>query len=78
MLYISAMRSYTEAQLLNSLREAIRAKTQRQLAAELGFTPQFINDVLKGRREFTENLANALGFEKLPDRFVRQNSRSEP
>ena len=45
----------------------LKAMTDRKFgltitARELGFTPQFILDVVKGRRGVTENLAKAMGY----------------
>ena len=66
------MKSYTEAEMIALLRQKADARSQTQVAEEIGFTKQFINDVLNGRRDFSANLALAMGFEKLPDRFIRK------
>ena len=50
----------------NALRRLIRELGSQKAAAEkLGFTPQFINDVLRGRREMTEALASKLGYKRI-------------
>lgn len=69
------MKSYTEAEMISLLRQETDARSQTQVAEEVGFTKQFINDVLNGRRDFSVNLAKAMGFEKLPDRFIRVNGK---
>lgn len=48
--------------------------SQKAAADKLGFTPQFINDVLKGRREMTEALAGKLGFKRVVS-FVPKRGR---
>lgn len=63
------MKTYTDAELLSILRKRTYALTQKQVSAEIGFTPQFINDVLAERRPITEKLAAALGFTKLATRY---------
>ncbi len=42
---------------------------QQAWAREHGFSPQYVCDVLKGRRDVSESMANALGFLK-ETRFV--------
>ena len=39
--------------------------SQKAAADRLGFTPSFINDVLQGRREMTDQLARKLGFKRV-------------
>lgn len=67
------MRHYTDTDLVLLLRGRCDASTQKQAAAELGFPPSFVNDVLMGRRAMTANLADALGFTKLPDAYIRKS-----
>jgi plasmid maintenance system antidote protein VapI len=70
------MRHYTEGELLKMLREKIdrrkRQATQAAIAKELGFTPQYLNDVLGGKRPVSRNLAGSLGFRELDRSFVRK------
>jgi len=69
------MRYYTKGEVLKALRERMdgkRGTTQKAVAERLGFSAQFINDVLGGRRDVTDALASSLGFHKLPDRWVRK------
>lgn len=55
----------TQADLLAILRSACdRAGGQQAWATAHGFSPQYVCDVLKGRRDVSEAMANALGFLK--------------
>ncbi len=54
-----------------------RGRTQAAAAKELGFTPQFINDVLNGRRGMTDNLADSLGFRRVTF-FVKKKPEAAP
>ena len=67
------MKTYTELDLVNILEERVSGyqSGQKGIAAELGFTPQFINDVRAGRRDMTEKLARSLGFTQMEKRFFR-------
>lgn len=65
------MRTYTEGEIVKILRERLeRARTQKALSVELGFSPQFVNDVLANRRKLTKELASALGFREHPRQFT--------
>ena len=67
------MKTYTDGEVIQRLRERLdRSTTQAQLARDLGFSPQFLNDVLSNRRKLTEELASALGFHEAPRRFTRK------
>jgi plasmid maintenance system antidote protein VapI len=71
------MKTYTTGEVMKALREKVngpRGKTQKQVAAELGVTPQYLNDILGENRRLTPEVAAALGFIKQPDRY----SRSKP
>ena len=70
------MKKYTEGEVSKSLRDRLsppHGTTQKEVAQELGFSPQFLNDVLSGRRDLTERLANSLGF-----RYVSYYVRKRP
>ena len=51
-------------QMLGCIRERVGLTSQKRVAAGLGITPQFLNDVLRGRRDVSENLAMALGYRR--------------
>ena len=63
------MKKYTDSDLLAILKSRVGYLTQKEVAVALGFTPQFVNDVLAERRPITEKLAAALGFTKLQTRY---------
>jgi hypothetical protein len=66
------MRYYSTLDLLDELRQMCAASSQRCVAALLGFGPAFLNDVLKERRTITPRLFAALGYLKMPDRYVKK------
>jgi DNA-binding transcriptional regulator YdaS (Cro superfamily) len=45
--------------------ECRRVGGQKACAKEHGVSPQFINDVIHGRREMTERLALSLGYRRV-------------
>lgn len=47
-----------------------KRSSQKKLAARLGISPQYLCDVLKGRREISAELASRLGYERVVT-FVR-------
>jgi hypothetical protein len=69
------MKRYTVDEVFAHLQEETRRTTAQYVATQYGFSPQYINDVLHGRRKLAEKLANALGFylvrevyEKIPNK----------
>jgi plasmid maintenance system antidote protein VapI len=71
MRYLLHMKTYSTAHLVGILETKVKSKSQRKVAGDVGFSPQFVNDVMNGRRPVTEGLATRLGFRKVPDRWVR-------
>ena len=58
--------------------EIEEAGSQKGWAVSHGFSPQFVTDVLKGRRRVSDNLARALGFRRMVSwRDVRGEGRRE-
>jgi predicted transcriptional regulator len=55
----------TNKQIVQMLRNVVRMKSQREVADDLGLSPAFVCDVLKGRREVTERLAKKMGYRKV-------------
>jgi len=51
--------------VVKELKRRVDTTSQKDVAIALGMTPQFINDVIKGRREVSENLARGLGYAKV-------------
>lgn len=68
-------KTFTDADLLAMLRKRTEGRTQLDVAISLGFTAQFINDVLKERRPITRTLAETLGFVKLENRYRKQAAK---
>lgn len=56
------MKTYTSTWLLQDLQLRCSVANQRSVAQELAVSPSFLNDVLKGRRALTDNLARAMGY----------------
>lgn len=54
------------------LRECDKS-SQKKLAEQIGISPQYLSDILKGRREVSESVAEKLGFERVVT-FVRWGS----
>lgn len=71
------MKTYTDLDLLGILHTRIAGCSQKQIAGDLGFTPQFINDVVAGRRMITPKLAAALGYTKLQNRYFKAKQQKE-
>jgi predicted transcriptional regulator len=55
----------TTRQIVQLLRNAVKMRSQREVADDLGLSPAFVCDVLKGRREVTERLARKMGYRKV-------------
>ena len=66
------MRHYTEGEVLKFLREKVSRSNQKDVAQSLGFTPQYLNDVLGERRPITAQLAESMGYHEIPRRFTRK------
>jgi len=45
--------------------ECQKCGSQKAFAKQHGYSPAFINDVLHGRREVSENLARILGYQRI-------------
>jgi plasmid maintenance system antidote protein VapI len=69
------MKHYTQADLMNDLRARCCATTQKDVAVCLAMPPSFINDVLSGRRNMTDNLARAMGYEPVEKRYEKKAAR---
>jgi transcriptional regulator with XRE-family HTH domain len=51
---------------IEDLRKLVKSKGSQQAAAdELGITPAYINDILKGRRNLSEAMLEKLGYVKV-------------
>jgi DNA-binding transcriptional regulator YdaS (Cro superfamily) len=47
------------------------AGSQKKAATELGISAQYLNDLLQGRRDFSDNLLEKLGLERKIVRMAR-------
>lgn len=54
----------------NHLAACCQKTTQKQVSIALGISPQYLCDIIKGRREISEQVAEKLGFERVVT-FVR-------
>jgi transcriptional regulator with XRE-family HTH domain len=67
------MRFYTAGEVMKFLRERTQGRgAQKECAAELGVSAQYLSDVLADKRRLTPELASAIGFIKQPDRYKRK------
>lgn len=58
--------AYYADQVRNELRAAVARKgSQKALAEEIGISPQFLNDMLKGNREVGGKALSYLGFAEI-------------
>lgn len=55
----------TEHDLLDQLTDCVLDSSQRKVAAELGISTAFLNDVLHGRRSISDSLAERLGWKRM-------------
>jgi len=59
------MECFDAADLVDILRVRCReAGSQKAWAKKHGLIPAYVNDVLQGRREISDNFATMLGFER--------------
>lgn len=50
--------------VLKTIQAKVTRTSQREVAIEMGVSPQYISDILAGRRAVSEAVAGKLGFEK--------------
>ena len=69
---------FSDERLLAELRSETSEAGLRATATRLQFTPQFILDVVKGRRQLSSRLAEAMGYRRvvLYERLTKQSSSS--
>ena len=59
--------------VIDELKEQIRARgSQKAFADEIDLSPAYINDIIKGRRDLSDNVIEKLGFERITV-FVKKN-----
>ena len=57
-------RTYTYEAVLNDLRQKAERIGQTQLAKDLGISLSMMNDLVHGRRDISERVAEALGYSR--------------
>ena len=57
-------RTYTYEAVLNDLRQKAEQIGQTQLAKDLGISLSMMNDLVHGRRDISERVAEALGYSR--------------
>lgn len=56
----------TENELVELLKQSVSPnQTQKEVASRLGISPQYLHDILWRRRSISDDVARALGFEKI-------------
>jgi len=64
------------AQMIKVLKKYVDFKgTQKLAASMLGITPQYLCDILQGRREVSENVAAKLGYDRVVSYHVYNEYR---
>lgn len=67
-----------EQDIIDRLREAIQsAGSQRAFAKQHGISTQYINDVLRGRREIGQKILEVLGVEKIITYRLREEKSAD-
>lgn len=54
---------YTKGDVVEQLRDKLEGKTQIELAEKMEITPQYLSDVLSGRRDPGPKILDFLGLE---------------
>ena len=65
------MRTYDKDDVMQALRDLIAKSNQSKVATGLGYSSQYISQVLSGKKALTADLAFCVGFIQLPDAYVR-------
>ena len=65
-------KTYSNTQVVAELKKRVEQTSYRKTADDLGFDHVFIFTVATGTKPLSENLGNALGFTKEPNRWTRK------
>ena len=65
------MKKYAKEDVMQAVRGLIAKSNQSKVAAGLGYSSQYISQVLSGKKALTAELALRVGFIQLPDAYVR-------
>lgn len=56
----------TESQVLTLIRESVTAcGSQKQAASCMGISPQYLNDIVQGKRDISEKVAAYFGLKRV-------------
>lgn len=55
----------TEIELIEKLKQMIRNSNQKRTAINLGISPQYLNDIINGRRNIGAKVLQALGLRRV-------------
>ena len=55
---------YSQSDLLKELSAMVAESSQTATALHLGITVQMVNDLLRGRRDFSDRIATAMGYQR--------------
>lgn len=55
---------YSQAELLEELHALVAESSQTAVAAQLGLSVSMVNDLLRGRRDISERIAEAMGYSR--------------
>lgn len=58
-------RLITERDLVALVREEVNLSAQNKTAERIGVSPQYINDLIRGRREPSQKIASAFGYKRI-------------
>ena len=53
---------YSQSEVLQELREQVAESSQSEVARSLGLAVSMVNDLLRGRRDVSDRVAELLGF----------------
>lgn len=68
----------SQASVIAALKERCQADLQYKVAAQLGFSPTYISDVLNGKRNVSAELAQALGYQRRVTFTLSETPEQQP
>ena len=71
------MKKYTESDVLKTLQEMVDRTGCVETAAELGFSRTWVAGTLTRKHGISKRMWAALGYEKLPDSYVKTGDTHE-
>ena len=57
-------KTYSQDDLLKELRAMVAESSQTSVAVKFGVTPQMVNDLVHGRRDISDRIAQLMGYER--------------